>query len=282
AFDYVQVSEAITQIAETCGYEWYVDYDKNIYFFLKTDYPAPFQIDDDQENYKDLIINTDISQLRNRVHVRSSKLANIITQDDEDSIAARIAIEGGDGIFEHSITDNNIDTEEWAIDVAKADLLQNANPVIEGTFITNRSDIKSGQIITLNSTKRDINQKFLVQRVELVRVDVITEYPTIPYKPAATATIGYQPAADAEKEYRSVAGSEIIYYVYQVTIATKLKGLEDLLLQLLYHSNESLKRDTEAPAVPSGLTLSTGMGLATQATLAWLKAEWNANDEADF
>ena len=369
AFDYVQVSEAITKIAETCGYEWYVDYDKDIYFFLKTDYPAPFQLDDDQKYYKELIINTDISQLRNRIYVRSSKyetldftelftgdgvtvtwickyqanatpgpsatlngvtktvgwdgvddpalfyfmlnattkilslgtttptpadgdeivitygadVAIIIRWDDQDSIDAVKAIEGGDGIFEHCITDNNIDTKEWAIDAAKADLLQNANPVIEGNFITNRSDIKSGQIITLNSTKRNINQDFLIQKIELLRVDVITsEYPTIPYKPAATATIGYKPAVDAEEEYRSATTGEVIYYVYNVTIATKLKGLEDLLLQLLYQSSESLKRDTEAPAVPSGLTLSTGMGSITQASLSWLKATWDANSEDDF
>jgi hypothetical protein len=73
AFDYIQVSEVITKIAETCGYEWYIDYDKDIYFFLKTDYPASFQLDDDQAYYRDLIINTDISQLRNRVYVKSEK-----------------------------------------------------------------------------------------------------------------------------------------------------------------------------------------------------------------
>jgi len=368
AFDYIQVSEAIIKIAETCGYQFYVDYDKDIYFFLKTDYPASFQLDDDQEYYKDLIVNTDISQLRNRIYVKSEKyetldftelfigdgvtvtwtckyqantlpapslklngavktvgwdgvdnpddydfmlntttkvlslgtfqstpadgdeivitygadVAIIIRWDDEDSIDAVKAIEGGDGIFEHCITDNNIDTKEWAIDRAKADLLQNANPVIQGTFITNKSDVRSGQIITLNSTKRNINQAFLIQRVELVRVDVITEYAKEPYKPAATATIGYKPAATAEIPYRAVGGSEIIYYVYQVTIATKLKGLEDMLLGLLYHSSESLKRDTTAPDTPTGLALSTGMGSITQASLAWLKATWNANTEDDF
>jgi hypothetical protein len=331
-------------------------------------YYIPFRLDDNQYHYKDLVINTDISQLRNRVYVKSSKYetldftelfigdgstvtwackyqanalpapslklngasktvgwdgvdnpddydfmlnastkvlflgtyqptpANgdeivitygadvpiIIRWDDQDSIDAVKAIEGGDGIFEHCITDNNIDTKEWAIDRAKADLLQNANPVIEGNFITNRSDIKSGQIITLNSTKRNINQNFLVQRVELIRVDVNIEYAKVPYKPAATATIGYKPAADAEIPYRAVEGREVIYYVYQVTIATKLKGLEDLLLQLLYQSSESLKRDTEAPDVPTGLALSTGMGSITQASLAWLKATWNANAEDDF
>ena len=365
AFDYIQVSEAITKIAECCGYEWYVDYNKDIYFFFKTDYPAPFQLDDDQEHYKDLIVNTDISQLRNRVYVKSEKYetldftelfigdgstvtwtckyqANplpapslklngisktigwdgvdnpddydfmlnattkvlslgtyqstpadgdeivityggdvpiIIKWDDQDSIDAIKAIEGGDGIFENCITDNNIDTKEWAMDAAKADLLQNANPVIQGTFVTNRSGIKSGQIITLNSTKRNINQNFLVQKVELIRVDV---HFMISYKPAAIAIIDYKPAVDAEIPYKPVTPGENIYYVYQVTIATKLKGLEDLLLQLLYQSSESLKRDTEAPDVPSGLALSTGMGSITQASLAWLKATWNANTEDDF
>jgi len=371
AFDYVQVSEAITKIAETCGYEWYIDYDKDLHFFLKTAYPASFQLDDNQAYYRDLIINTDISQLRNRVYVKSSKyetldftelfigdgvtvtwtckyqanalpapsatlndvaktvgwdgvdnpndydfmlnattkvlslgtyqstpadgdeivitygadVAIIIKWDDQDSIDAIKAIEGGDGIFEYCITDNNIDTKEWAIDVAKADLLQNADPIIEGTFTTNKSDIRSGQIITLNSTKRNINQDFLVQKVELVRVDVI-EYgiAEIPYKPAAEAIIGYKPTAEAEVSYKPTdsGGGVIIYYIYQVTIATKLKGLEDLLLSLLYQSSESLKRDTTAPDTPTGLALSTGMGEITQASLAWLKATWNTNSEDDF
>lgn len=282
AFDYIQVSEALDQIAETCGYQWYVDYDRDVHFFLETTYPASFQLDDDQKHYKDLNINSDISQLRNRIYVRSSQLANVITRDDQDSIDAVKAIEGGDGIHEFCITDNNIDTEEWANDRADADLLQNADPVIKGTFITNQSEVRSGQIITLSSTKRDISQDFLIYRVELVRVDVITEYPKITYKPATTATIGYKPAADAEIPYRAAEGEEVIYYVYNVTIATKFKGLGNLLLSLLYHSNLSLKRDSTAPAVPSGLTLSTGMGLATQATLAWLKAEWSANSESDL
>jgi len=369
SFDYIQVSEALDKIAETCGYQWYVDYDKDIHFFLKTTYPASFQLDDDQAYYRDLVINVDVSQLRNRVYVKSSKYetqdftelfvgdgvttewtckyqANptpepslklngvsktvgwdgvdnpddydfmlnattkvlslgtytstpadgdeivitygadvpiIVRWDDRDSIEAIQAIEGGDGIFEHCITDNNIDSKEWAIEVAKADLLQNANPVIQGTFITDRSDVRSGQIITLNSTKRNINQDFLIQKVELMRVDIYQQdMANVPYKPATEAVIGYKPATEAEIPYRYVEGGEVIYYIYQVTIATKLKGLEDLLLQLLYHSNESLKRDTEAPDVPTGLSLSTGIGEITQASLAWLKATWDANTEDDF
>jgi len=372
SFDYVQVSEAITKLAEACGYQWYVDHDKDLYFFLKTDYPASFQLDDDQEHYRELSVNYDVSQLRNRVYVKSSKYetldftelfigdavtvtwtckyqANplphpslklddvaktvgwdgvdnpddydfmlnattkvlslgtfegtpadgaeivitygadvpiIIKWDDQDSIDAIIAIEGGDGIHEFCITDNLIDTKEWAIDVAKADLLENADPVIQGSFLTNEPTIRSGQIITLNSTKRNINQAFLVQRVELVRVDAVLEEVTgaeIHLKPSAIATIHLKPSAEAVIHLRpSTEIGLVIYYVYQVTIATKLKGLEDLLLELLYQSSESLKRDTTAPDVPSGLALSTGMGEITQAGLAWLKATWDANTEDDF
>ena len=370
SFDYIQASEAIAAVANACGYYWYIDWDKDIYFFLKTDYPASFQLDDDQEHHKELVINFDVSQLRNRVYVKSSKYETldftelfigdgttvtwtckytpnatpsptlkldgvaktvgwdtvdnpalfdfmlnaatgvlslgtestpgagekivptygadkpiIISWDDTDSIAAIKAIEGGDGIFEYCITNNDVDTKEWAEDLAKADLKVNANPVITGSFLTNESSIRSGQIITLDSTKRGLTQDFLVQRVALERVDIFTDCSVAnPYKPAATATIGYKPAATAEVPYVEAGGVEVevIYYLYRVTIATKLKGLEDLLLELLYDSSESIKRDTTPPAVPTGLALTTGMGEINQAGLTWLKAAWEANTEDDF
>ena len=167
-----------------------------------------------------------------------------LRRDDQDSIDAIKAIEGGDGIVEFCITDNNIDNIVWASEVAKADLLKNANSAIKATFITNRSDIKSGQIITLNSTKRNINQQFIVQKIELIRVDVIEYYGTaeVPYKPVAEAVIGYKPAAEAEVPYKPAdGGGEIIYYIFNVTIANKFRKLEDLFIYLLNRTNESLK-----------------------------------------
>ena len=162
-------------------------------------------------------------------------------RDDNDSIAAVAAIEGGDGIIEFCLVDNNIDSIIWANEIAKADLSLNAFPTIRGTFITNRSDIHSGQVIVLSSIKRDINQQFIVQSVELARVDVITEYPTIPYKPADEAVIGYKPASEAEKGYRLAGDSGgIIYYIFNVTIANKFRKLEDLFIYLLARTDESL------------------------------------------
>jgi len=163
-------------------------------------------------------------------------------REDQESIDTIKALEGGDGIIEFCLVDNNIDSLDWANEAAKADLLKNANSAIKATFITNRSDIRSGQIITLSSTKRNINQQFIVQSVELVRVDVLTEWPTIPYKPADQAEIGYKPASEAEKGYRAAGDSGgIIYYIFNVTIANKFKKLEDLFIYLLNRTDESLK-----------------------------------------
>jgi len=163
-------------------------------------------------------------------------------REDQDSIDAIKAIEGGDGIIEFCLVNNNIDSIAWANEATKADLLKNADPTIKATFVTNRSYIKTGQIITLNSTKRNINQQFIVQGVELVRVDVITEWPTIPYKPADEAVIGYKPASEAEKGYRAAGDSGgIIYYIFNVTIANKFRKLEDLFIYLLNRTDESLK-----------------------------------------
>jgi len=165
-------------------------------------------------------------------------------REDQDSIDAIKALEGGDGIIEFCLVDNNIDSIAWANETAKADLLKNANLAIKATFITNRNDIRSGQIITLSSTKRDINQQFIVQRVELVRVDVIEYYGAaeVPYKPAAEAVIGYKPAAEAEVPYKPAdSGGEIIYYIFSVTIANKFRKLEDLFIYLLGRADESIK-----------------------------------------
>jgi len=40
--------------------------------------------------------------------------------------------------------------------------------------------------------------------------------------------------------------------------------------------------DETVPDVPVGLALSTGLGSPSQASLSWIKAEWEANTESDF
>jgi len=163
-----------------------------------------------------------------------------LRRDNKDSITDRIEKEGGDGIIEFCLVDNNIDSPDWANEAAKADLLQNADPIIKATFKTNRSDLKSGQIITLTSTKRGITKDFLVHKIELIRVDVVWgEGPIIPLKPSPIAEIELLPSETAKIPIKPKEGVEIIYYLFNVTISTRgVKKLEDVFLYLLSKTGE--------------------------------------------
>ena len=75
AFNYITVSQAIQMLAEQVNYCWYVDYDKDIHFFIKNTNSASFDLTDDNGKYifDSLQIKDDISQLRNRVMVRGGE-----------------------------------------------------------------------------------------------------------------------------------------------------------------------------------------------------------------
>jgi len=71
-FNYVPVSQALSDMADLLEWDWYVDYDKDIHFFERETRPAPFDIDDDavRNTIDNFRINPDYSQIRNRVFVR--------------------------------------------------------------------------------------------------------------------------------------------------------------------------------------------------------------------
>jgi len=98
-----------------------------------------------------------------------------------------------------------------------------------------------------------------------------------------------------------------LYFDYAGNPIFKPKATTGTVVDILYDSNIDLKAteenndetytqvivegeerdrilgdDETAPAVPTGLALTTGMGSATQASLAWIEANWNANTEIDF
>ncbi len=73
AFNYLSVSQALQKITESIGgYDWYVDYAKDIHFFQNASISAPFSLTDTSANfiYESLDISQDTSQLRNSITVR--------------------------------------------------------------------------------------------------------------------------------------------------------------------------------------------------------------------
>jgi len=75
-FDYKEPSKCFQELAELIGYDWYVDYDKDIHFFDKgTGETAAFNVTDTNGNCIDgsLQISEDNRQIRNVIYVRGGE-----------------------------------------------------------------------------------------------------------------------------------------------------------------------------------------------------------------
>ncbi len=75
-FNHYFVSDALQKLADYIGYEWYVDYFKDIHFFLENETVSPFGLDENSGNFdwNSLIINENIHQLRNKIIVRGGTI----------------------------------------------------------------------------------------------------------------------------------------------------------------------------------------------------------------
>lgn len=72
SFNYEQVTRALTKIADTIGFDWYVDYNKDVHFFNAENIDAPFSLSDTNDKFEwdTLEINQTILQVKNTVYVR--------------------------------------------------------------------------------------------------------------------------------------------------------------------------------------------------------------------
>jgi len=97
----------------------------------------------------------------------------IIKLESATSIAAMTALEGGDGIHAYTIFDNSIKSKAEARQRALKELIEYANPQVNGVFTTRTGLLSSGTIfepgqeITINSPSWGINSdtKYLIQEV---------------------------------------------------------------------------------------------------------------------
>lgn len=70
-FPYMKPSDCLKWLANYVGWDWYVDYDKDVWFFDPTvlSFPAPITIDVSTTGIRNLSHNLEIEGLRNRVYV---------------------------------------------------------------------------------------------------------------------------------------------------------------------------------------------------------------------
>jgi hypothetical protein len=88
-----------------------------------------------------------------------------IVMDDPAGIAAVIAIEGGDGIYEHVIEDDSVRDKLTGRKFAKAYLAEHGNVPLYAKYQTSTAGLRSGQLQRIVRTRRGIDQYFLITSV---------------------------------------------------------------------------------------------------------------------
>ncbi|MEE8151285.1 MAG: hypothetical protein V3T43_06175 [Nitrosomonadaceae bacterium] len=87
---------------------------------------------------------------------------------DAASQAALEALGLGDGIFDLApIIDQNIDSQALAISIAQAKVAQYSNPIVTGSYLTDRHGIKAGQIQNIADTNRSFDDEYVIQTVSM-------------------------------------------------------------------------------------------------------------------
>jgi len=246
AFNYEQPSKCLQILAKLVGYDWYIDYDRDIHFFSKETDVAPFYLTDTGANYiyNSLKIKRDNSQLKNVIFVRGGEyLGDVVTAEieadgnsrffptnykfDFDDIKVRIdaavktvgvdftddpdsydclhnfnekvvkfrennkpadgeivKVSGkpyipvivrsrsqesinANGERQYKIIDKSIKTKDSARERGVAELESYKNSLSEGSFITHKKGLRSGQLINISSAFRNINEDFLINRVTM-------------------------------------------------------------------------------------------------------------------
>ncbi len=93
-FNYKQLYDVLDELAKRTGYDWYIDYDKDVHFFKRDSIIAPFDVTDTAGNYilDSMKIRSDNTQLRNTIIVRGGNY-------DGATFTAEIEANGVDFIF---------------------------------------------------------------------------------------------------------------------------------------------------------------------------------------
>jgi len=91
----------------------------------------------------------------------------IIKKYNRASIESMVSAEGGNGEYHYYINDPTINSREGAIERASAELIGYSQTISEGSFMTEKDGLRSGQQLRINSTARNIDEFFIINKVTI-------------------------------------------------------------------------------------------------------------------
>ena len=90
----------------------------------------------------------------------------LVQVDNNDSQTLLGTIEGGDGIYEYIVRDQNLESKDQSENYGYRELEKRSNPIIYGFFVvTDYYGFKPGQNITINLTDCIANGTYMIKRV---------------------------------------------------------------------------------------------------------------------
>jgi hypothetical protein len=72
-FNYVTVTQALNELSEISGYNWWIDYDKDMHFCSRLTNASPFSLTDISNNFRNFIVKKTREDYRNRQYFRGGQ-----------------------------------------------------------------------------------------------------------------------------------------------------------------------------------------------------------------
>lgn len=140
----------INQLAKTWEYVWYIDYERDIHFVDKENDPAPFEITDTSNNFTDLSIEADVSNVGNRVIVRGGEKisANIYSEVKQGNNGQREWLMKNKFSGLIVTIDDNTSTDTTEAGTNTTTINATAHGLVTGDFIVNRTRSNTVREIT--------------------------------------------------------------------------------------------------------------------------------------
>ena len=131
----------LKQISDVWDYVYYIDYERDIHYKDKENDPAPFEITGTSDNFTDLKIEADVSNVGNRIIIRGGEQisTSIYSEVKEGNNASREWLMKNKFANLVITVDNNTSTDTTEAGTTTTNIKATGHGLVTGDYIVNRS-----------------------------------------------------------------------------------------------------------------------------------------------
>lgn len=186
-FNFALPSEVVTRIAKTIGYDWYIDFDKDLHFFAKQVEAAPKNITNSSTFHKDLTIEPDVSSLVNQVVIRGGTFTSDLQTYEAvaDGVQTEFLLPDKPQDITVYVNNWNGSSYDGYVEKTLGILFEGETPTTEFVVNYNEKYIANGTFATLDDLdKIKVTYKYQapvrVKRRNVTSIDAIkTQFPSL-------------------------------------------------------------------------------------------------------